>query len=96
MEIVADPSSLKTRTRIPIDMSKLELLLVLLYVEKKDFLVLMPEWTILISGISSMIVLMKKIANGHNGVAGQIAMRRVGIAPNLPDEVLYERKGLEV
>ena len=43
MEIAEDPSSLKTQIHVPIDMCKLELLLVLLYVEKKDFLVPMPE-----------------------------------------------------
>ena len=43
MEIVVDPLSLKTQIHIPIDIFKLELLLELLYVEMKDFLVLMPE-----------------------------------------------------
>ena len=52
METVGDLLSLKTQITIPIDIFKLELLLVLLYVEKKDFLVLMPEWTIQIYGIS--------------------------------------------
>ena len=42
-EIVEDLLSLKTQIHIPIDMFKLELLLVLLYVEMKVFLVLMPE-----------------------------------------------------
>ena len=43
METVGDPLSLKTQIHFLIDIFKLELLLELLYVEMKDFLVLMPE-----------------------------------------------------
>ena len=56
METVGDLLSLKIQIHFQTDMFKLGLLLVLLNVEMKDFLMFMPEWTILIYGISSMTI----------------------------------------